>query len=260
MMFSPNQDDRLWKESPDKGWFRFPTPLKYIIFLSLAIICVIIIWYLFFSARQNYLTGEVAFIRADNSPFKVKAADQGVPSVKHQDKLVYGRIRNDQTSSPVEHILPDPEPPLVSAKRASPSLKMTEPYIPADTDPEAIAEIPAESSKDKATLIGSIEDLIEKEISPQAPLPQKKLSQGHILIQLGSLKSSDLAEAEWTRISNKNKDILGNYEPVIQKVDLGAEQGIYYRLRTGTFQNKDQAQKVCSSLKERKVDCLVIQQ
>lgn len=259
MIFSPNQDDRLWKETPNKGWFRFSTPLKYVFFLVLAIILIVLAWHLFSSARQNYFTGEIAFIRADETPFKIKAADQGVPSVKHQDKLVYGRIRNDQ-AAPVEHILPDPELPSAPVIAASPAFKKTKPYAPTDTDPEGITEMPTEPFKDHINLVGSIEDLIEKEISSQAPRPQKEIIQGHTFIQLGSLKSSDLAEAEWTRISNKNKDILGKYKPMIQKVDLGVEQGIYYRLRAGAFQNKEQAKKVCASLKERKVECLVIQQ
>ena len=44
---------------------------------------------------------------------------------------------------------------------------------------------------------------------------------------------------------------------VLLDYDLGEEQGIYYRLRTGPFNTHEKAALVCASLKERKVECLV---
>jgi hypothetical protein len=244
MTFNPNDDDRLWKESEPEGWFRFGTPLKYGIFIILLICLVVGLWYLLSPARRTYAPTDLALIKADETPYKVKAEDQGIPSVKHQDKLVYGRIRNDQNEPPAEHILPDPE---------GPSLKMVKQYIPSDEDGEKGPAQPPE----KETSLTSISDLIE-ELPEEKSSPEKKKHKGTIFIQLGSLNSNDLAEAEWTRLSRKHKDILDGFDPLIQRVDLGTEKGIQYRLRTGAFENLEDAQKACAQFKERKVECLVI--
>lgn len=266
MKFAPDDEDRLWRESQQEGWFRFSSPLRYIIFLIFIICLLIGLWYLLSPTNQTYNQVDLALIRADEKPYKVKAEDQGVPSVKHQDKLVYGRIRGEHTEPAVEHILPDPEPPLSQIKEDSPSLKMVEQYTPEDIELDKTSETATDSSpktsEEKPLTLTSIEDLIEgnspKESIEEVPVVEKKAAKRTVIIQLGSLKSYDLAESEWARIQKKHKDILGNLEPTIQKVDLGAEQGIYYRLRTGHFESLEKANSVCAALKERKVDCIVI--
>ncbi|MBS0272009.1 MAG: SPOR domain-containing protein [Proteobacteria bacterium] len=266
MTFTPNDDDRLWKEEEDKGWFRFPSPLRYIILL-LIIICVVAgIWYALSPDRRSFNSSTLSLIQADETPYKTKPQDQEVPGIKHQDKLVYGRIRNDQNTPTVEHILPDPEPPIVLAKEEETAVKMVDQYVPEDIQLDPVSDTASEAPKASISAITSIEDLIEGQpaedskvtAEPQkTPKPEKKVSHNPIFIQLGSLKSYELAQSEWTRITGKHKDILGNHEPLIQKVDLGVDKGIYYRLRIGQ-DDIERAQKTCTDLKERKVDCLVI--
>ena len=194
-------------------------------------------------------------VRADETPFKIKAEDQGVPGVNHQDKLVYGRIRSDENKPTVEHILPPPEAPL--SHSAQPPVQMVDQYLPEDLD----LTLGAEQASAPAPAPASIEALLE-EISPDEatpavnkPAPSKK---GQVAIQLGSLKSHTLAEEEWDRLLKKHKAILEGFEPLIQKVDLGSEQGIYYRLRAGGFDNTDLAEKACSALKQERTDCRVV--
>src|SRR3990167_8349481 len=202
MTLSPNNNDRFWKEEKARGWLRFSSPPCYLVFLLTLVALVAGIWYFFTPARQSYNVKNLALIRADDAPYKVKAEDQSIPGIKHQDKVV------------------------------------------------------EESDEDASSSIASIEELIE-ETPEEKPAPPSRSKQQNILIQLGSLKSHDLAQEEWKRLSHKNKDLLGELEPTIQKVDLGAEKGIFYRLRTGVEDQK-QAKQICSTLKERKVDCLVV--
>ena len=257
MTFLPNNDDRFWKESRQKGWFRFPTPLRYIVFMIILVCLVVVLWYLLSPARRSYNNADLALIQADESPFKVKAKDQGLPQIKHQDKLVYGRIRSDQNAPAVEHILPEPESPSAQIKEDPPALKMVDEYRPENSELEKGANSFSEKSIDTPHAIASIEDLID-ELPEEKPMVKKKGTKGNTLIQLGSLKSYDTAESEWKRISGKHKDILSEFEPTIQKVDLGATQGIYFRLRTGPFESDEEAKKACATLQERKVECLVI--
>lgn len=258
MKLYPDEEDRLWRDAEETPWFRFSTPLRYIIFLILLIGLLIGVWYLMAPRRQWYNKSSLALIRADETPYKMKAENQGVPSVKHQDKLVYGRIRADQNTPLAEHILPDPETPLPQIKEESKAIKMIEQYTPEDKDPGALAsETEEEKSEENSLMLASIEDLIE-ELPEAKQEVEKKNIKGNTLIQLGSLKSYDMAEAEWKRILKKNVEIVGELEPLIQKIDLGEEQGIYYRLRTGPFETPEKASKVCSQLKEQKVECVVV--
>lgn len=254
MNLSPKDDDRLWREPEKTSWFRFSTPLRYIVFLILLIALLVGLWYLFAPSHRGYNKTDLALIRADETPYKIKPENQGVPSVKHQDKLVYGRIRADQTSPVAEHILPDPETPLPQIKEDSVPIKMVEQYAPEEIDPENTVELVQKEPKKEV----SIEDLIE-ETSEEKKETEKEIIKGKTFIQLGSLKSYDRAESEWKRLSKKHGDVLGKREPVIQKVDLGEEQGIYYRLRTGPFDSSGKADEACRMLKEQKVECVVIQ-
>ncbi len=244
MNFTPDNDDRLWKSEEPKGWYRFGSPLRFIVFIALLVALVIVCWYLLSSSRQTFTPNELAYIEADNTPYKVQAEDQGVPHIKHQDKLIYGRIRNDQQEPIVEHILPDPE---------EPSLKMVEQFVNEET----------KSDPTKATLIennseiSSIADLIE-DPSFDSPPPQPK-KEGTIYLQFASFKTKKLADSEWKELTQEHEDILGSCEALIERVDLGASKGIEYRIRTGPFQTPQEAQKIHAKLKERKVDCVVIQ-
>lgn len=268
MTFSPNDDDRLWQAPKAEGWFRFPSPFRYIVLLLILVALVVGAWYLLMPARQNYSEKNLPLIQADNTPYKIKADDQALPGIKHQDKLIYSRIRSDENAPPVEHILPDPEPIPIDVQTDSSPMKMENLYSPEDIQLEKVAEEVPETKENVALSIASIEELIEggseeysqktsEKVSEVTSPSKSKTRQANVLIQLGSLKSHDLAQEEWKRISGKNKDILGGLEPLIQKVDLGAEKGIFYRLRTGV-ESQEQAKKACTILIERKVECRVI--
>lgn len=251
MKLGPHDDDRLWRDSETPKWFRFTSPFRYLIFIVVLILVLVGLWYLIAPQRQWYSKEELPLIRADQAPYKVKVASQGVPSVKHQDKLVYGRIRADENGPVTEHILPDPEAPLMHLAEEDSPLKMVEQYVPHDGDP---SEATAATQNEAVSPVSSIEDLLE-----EAPEEKKATeTKGKMFIQLGSLKSYELAESEWKRISQKHSDILEGLEPLIQKVDLGEDQGIYYRLRTGPFESAEKVAEVCTHLKEQKVECVVV--
>ncbi|MBT5519581.1 MAG: SPOR domain-containing protein [Rhodospirillales bacterium] len=77
-------------------------------------------------------------------------------------------------------------------------------------------------------------------------------------IQLAALRTHSSAEAEWKRLKNTHPGILGPMALFVVKVDLGGDQGIYYRLRAGNMATKETAKAVCDKLAARNVACLVI--
>ena len=96
--------------------------------------------------------------------------------------------------------------------------------------------------------------------APAAIEPPPQNSTGEVsLIQLGSLRSRDAALREWDRLKSPHSDLLGPLRPQIQKVDLGAGRGVFYRLRTGPIAGRAAAERLCADLGARKVQCLPVE-
>ena len=77
------------------------------------------------------------------------------------------------------------------------------------------------------------------------------------MVQIISVRTPAEASKEFTRISNKNKLIIGNREPLVKEVDLG-ERGKFYRVNIPGFVSLDAANEFCNALKENGQDCLVV--
>ena len=78
-------------------------------------------------------------------------------------------------------------------------------------------------------------------------------------IQFASYRSEERARKGWSELSSQAPDLLAEIEPEVQRVDLGADKGIFYRLRTG-LQTKDAVDRLCTALKERGMDCLIVKE
>ena len=76
-------------------------------------------------------------------------------------------------------------------------------------------------------------------------------------VQLGAMKSIDLAKSEWARLQQQFPDALGGLKLTVQRADLGAK-GIYYRVQAGPLVDAPTAKKVCSDLKLQKQQCLLV--
>lgn len=125
MSFFVNDNDRLWKGDQKRKLSLSFSPWIYLIFILFLILIVVGIWYIWPSS-SGLTKAELPFIKANENPVKIRSQDQSVPGITHQDKLVYDRIRQNDASSPVEHILPDQPAPI----------QMTEPYVPEEKSPE----------------------------------------------------------------------------------------------------------------------------
>ena len=80
-------------------------------------------------------------------------------------------------------------------------------------------------------------------------------SAGGWQIQLIASKNKTAVEKNWTDLSAKYAD-LKNMPHEIQASDLGA-QGMFYRLRAGSFASKAEAAQACANLKAKGLhDCI----
>lgn len=79
---------------------------------------------------------------------------------------------------------------------------------------------------------------------------------GDYLVQLGSVQSEEAAQQEWTKLQRRHASLLDDKGLDLQRADLG-DKGIYYRVRTGAFNSKAEANALCQKLKAAGQACLV---
>lgn len=94
--------------------------------------------------------------------------------------------------------------------------------------------------------------------APSKPKPEKVALADAYRVQLASFRSSEAANAAWTKLRKSNISLLRDLTAHVTRVELG-QKGTFYRLQAGSFSQQDRARSVCTELKARQVDCLVVQ-
>ncbi len=75
------------------------------------------------------------------------------------------------------------------------------------------------------------------------------------VLHLASFRSEASAMNGWNTALAANRGVLGGVKPIVRKVDLGAEKGIFYRLMTGPFASLSAAEAACIQLKQNNQFC-----
>lgn len=79
---------------------------------------------------------------------------------------------------------------------------------------------------------------------------------GTHLVQLGAFASEDIAAEEWSKLSRRFDDYLGDKTRVIQQAQSGGR--VFYRLRAMGFADLSDARRLCSALKAERADCIPV--
>jgi cell division septation protein DedD len=88
------------------------------------------------------------------------------------------------------------------------------------------------------------------------PAQQPRAATGTHVVQLTSQKSEAEAQASFKAIQSRYPSVLGAWQPMIRRIDLGS-RGTYYRAQIGPFASAEQANEMCSSLKAAGGQCIV---
>ena len=95
-------------------------------------------------------------------------------------------------------------------------------------------------------------------VSSASSVQRSRFSEvGAYQVQLSALRSEDAARSAWTRLQNTAPDLFSGANLDIQRADLGA-RGVFYRLRVGSFANRDAAKGFCADVKAAGKDCMVV--
>lgn len=205
-------------------------------------------------------------IRADAGPIKIRPKDPGGMAVPDQDKLIYQTLNGGLADETIERLLPPPEEPMPPPEPPQPIVKAV-PKVPESTVPP----LPAAEIDPPSTVAAPPSEPTPPPPPPvEQPAPKPKPAEttappvlpvagaGPYMVQLASLRSIDDAEKTWRKVVKNNADLLSAHSARMVRADLGAEKGVYYRLRVGPFANRLDAKALCDKLKARKINCIVV--
>ncbi len=246
-----------------------------------------ILWWAYSSDTQEAGV-EVPVIVAEETPIKVKPADEGGLEVPDQDKLVYDNIaEGDPGAGKVEQILPGPEEPVAPPQPVTPAATAEPaPLVPADQGtntgvadvtptpaaplPEAVPALPAATTppasvaptEPAAPAQPAAPALAAAAPAASAPAPApatpaKAATGGSWKIQLAAVKTEGAAKQEWGRMQKAHLDLLGDMRLTVQRADLGTK-GIFFRIQAGPLPDRTTAEDVCAELKAGKQPCIVV--
>jgi cell division septation protein DedD len=132
---------------------------------------------------------------------------------------------------------------------ATAAMVATPPTTPAPASPPAAAA-PAAKPAAAATATSA---------PAKPPVKVALAATGGYKLQVGAMRSDEIAKREWERIKAANKDILGSLNATWPRVDLGTK-GIFYRIQTSAIADAATADRLCSELKQRNVGCIIVRQ
>jgi cell division septation protein DedD len=92
-------------------------------------------------------------------------------------------------------------------------------------------------------------------ITPQqTPASAAAGGSGGYLVSISSQNSEAEAISSYQAVQAKYSSVLGSYSPIIKRMDFG-DKGIKYRAAVGPFASRDEANKMCGSLKSAGGQC-----
>ncbi len=244
-----------------------------------------IVWYAYNLGIRAGSESVAPLIKAEEGPAKIRPEEPGGMEVPYQDKLVYDRLAPDQAEPSVERLLPPPEaplpppqtaelPPPVAAPLDSAGVQVPEPPPPSPLIALIETEVP--KSAVPPPLTAGIETAAPEAVPPP-PVPEVAATQEaapakeaesvtdltaapvkSYRVQVAAVRSSEAAYGGWQRLQAQHEDLLGKLKLTVQRVDLGPEKGVFYRVQAGPLADRAAARDLCTKLSLRRVGCLIV--
>jgi hypothetical protein len=74
-------------------------------------------------------------------------------------------------------------------------------------------------------------------------------------VHIASYRSEEAARNGWTQLRRAHPQLLGNLQPDVARVNLGAGKGVFFRLMAGPLPSQAEADRICRELKARRQFC-----
>lgn len=269
-------EDLLDKNFPDDDGRRAGKKIMGAVAIVIALIFVGGITLFYFMTGDSKTSGDLPVITENNPPERFKPEDPGGMEIPHQDATVYDQVGAEQMANEPEKLLPEPEAPVTAtaANTATNPVAGDEVAAPEKLEtaevPTQLEGLPAPKTETAKAEENPAAPDVKAETKETAPekvteekgvevTPQPKVAEtatNEFRIQLGAVKTEELAKAEWTRISGKSPEALKGLEPHYSSVNLG-DKGTYLRIQTTPLARED-AEARCEKLKQANQACLIV--
>jgi len=233
-------------DAPPSCWHRRPVVAA--VLAALAIL-VTVLW-VALGVAPGGGDGPVPLIKAEAGPAKLKPESPGGFDPPDKDKLVYDRMAPGQSGKITERTRPRPQDPVDPPRQAQPAPVIA---VPATDRRQPAAKTAA--PKKTATPVKDVAPAKPAEISR---VPQTAARPGAYRIQVAALRSRGAAQSTWSALRTAHGAVLGGLTPTIERVDLGAPKGVYFRVQGGPFSDASAAGRACAALRRLSVSCFVV--
>jgi cell division septation protein DedD len=227
--------------------------------------------------------GQVPLLRADSQPTRHRPEAPGGMAIPDRDSLML-----NHTDPKVEQLLPPPEAPLprpapsetaptvADAPAVAPTAAPSTPPA-APTPPGALAAAPApapvatpapppEAAPAKPAVAAAPSSPSRPAPAPApapavAPAPAPPAvgaAKKEYRLQIGAVRSPELAKQEFERLKKANSDVLGALAFTTSRVELSGGRGTYYRIQAGPVGDAGKAERDCGELRKRGVGCTLV--
>ncbi len=137
-----------------------------------------------------------------------------------------------------------------SNERGYPPARAAHARVKAELD--AMSGAPTSPEPTPTETITSVPPPPVQDNRPQDVMPIKGYA-----VQIGSFKTEGQAQSRWTKLKTRAPDLFTDTDGHIFKKEFEAGR-IFYRLNAALFQKNAEANSYCNTLKDKKIDCLVI--
>jgi tetratricopeptide (TPR) repeat protein len=124
----------------------------------------------------------------------------------------------------------------------------------------AIGQIPVATKVSASAVAEGVKSDPSKASEGPAMPPAAVLNRGagRYRVQLAALRTNAEAEQARQTLRNAQSDILDRLELTIERADLGAERGVFYRIQTSPIVVEEDAKNLCRSFTQRRQNCFVV--
>jgi SPOR domain len=173
--------------------------------------------------------------------------------------------RRPGVSGSLQPVASQPVPPVGGIPRAGGVLQTSQAAIPLQPQigtqpqgspaPTLAAPRPVAQPPVLAPSPATSQALVQPLTQPPAMAPVA--TTGTFRLQLGSLRDVAAAQTHWKTAQTRGGPALAGMQPQILKVEIPGK-GTFFRVQAGSWPSRQEAQAVCESLKQAKVDCMVV--
>lgn len=225
-------------------------PLLIVIALLVLAAFAGVVWLAYTQGVQRGRSDAPRIIAAAPGPDKIAPDNAGSDANPYQGLKIY-----EQPAPPDEEVADDESAPQQQAAAPAPDLRPQQTEAkpqtqPATAPPRSLAKPAAAPTTAPAVPAIAPAPIVH---AAATPAPSAHAAAGSMMLQIGSYKSQDEANAAWTSYQKKHP-IAGGYSSDVKQVDLG-DKGTWYRLRMGPFDSKSAASEFCDKLKADGANC-----